>query len=276
VAVIYLVVHWRLAARPVPVLVGLPVQSIMAARDGAVAITTYGTVWPLRVPAKPGALAPHFDMPLLDDPARNDGLAIGGSDAGGLMARDLSAPGGAGWDRAFDAPMTAPPAVADDVVVVPLGPGTLTGVDARTGATLWTLPLRSAVRRRPLHWRDLWVAVDRDERLWFVSEAGQAISYLDLGGRVVAADCEDQWLWVALSDGRVAVLSAPERGHFCQIEAAPSRLKAGDGLAVVAGGEGRLMGLTAGGGVPKVLWRRRVEGPVTALSGPIRTEGNNL
>jgi outer membrane protein assembly factor BamB len=276
VALIYLVLHWRLAARPVPALVGLPVQSILTGDHGALAITAYGTVWPLDVNLTPGMALPHFDMPLLDDPARGNGLALGGSDSGTLMARDLDNGNAGAWDRSFDAPITAPPAVSGNVAVVPLGPGSLMGVDARTGSTLWTLPLGSAVRMRPLHWGKLWVAVDRDERLWFIAETGQAISYLDLGEHVAAMDCDGQWLWAAFSDGRIAAWSAPEHGTIVQMEPGLGRLKAGDGLAVVGSGEGKLIGLQAGAGVPQVLWRRRVEGPVTALAGPVRNGDKDL
>ena len=108
------------------------------------------------------------------------------------------------------------------------------------------------------------------------TEAGEAISYLNLGAHVAAMDADEQWLWAAFSDGRIAAWSAPDRGNIVQTEAGLSRLKGGDGLAVVASGEGKLMGMTSGGGVPQVLWRRRVEGPVTALAGPIRNGTRDL
>jgi hypothetical protein len=275
-ALLYLVGHWRLGPRVVGVLAGLPVQTIVEAHSGAMALTTYGSLWKLGTKTPQVALPEHFDMPLLDDPARRGPLVVAGSNAGGLMAWDLSAAGGRAWDRPFDTTMTAPPAVYGDVALVALWPASLAAMDLRTGAAKWTLPLGSAVRMRPLHWRDTWVVIDREDRLWFISDAGKALSYLNLEPHIVAADCEPSWMWAAWSDGRVAVWSAPERGRKCSTEPGVCRLKAGDGLAVVGTGEGAVLGLTAGGGEPKVLWRRGVRGPVTAVAGPIRTDGNDL
>ncbi|MCX7600031.1 MAG: PQQ-like beta-propeller repeat protein [Armatimonadetes bacterium] len=254
-------------AQAVCVLSGPSVLGFIQTAQGTGCVTVGGTIWALSATvAEPRALF-RIDAPIAGTPISSGRVLIAATADGTLCAWD-GRDGSRLWQRPFSSPLTAPIAVAEDTVAVPLWPNALAILDERTGAIRGKQEVGAAIRFAPMWWQGRWAVVTRGDELFILSKDGRVLARQPVAGPVLAAAACEEQLWLACAPNRITLYTSTGPGPSAIAQSGISMLHAGGNMVIVAGADRDLTCVITRGAGLGITWRRRLPSPVTSLAGP--------
>lgn len=165
-------------------------------------------------------------------------------------------------------PLTAPPVIVDDKVILAAG-GQVVALDVHTAEARWTTDVSSQVSHPAVVWGELVVVTTGEGEVYGLDgNSGDPVWHTSLNGLAHAAPAVGDGILVVPTTRGVAGLDADDGTHrwTTDVDGQPSAPAVIDGLAVFGDGNGTVWVVTAADG--EVAWQSEQNGWHVAVGTP--------